>query len=77
MSKMLSTRDVQKALAEEGLQYTIEHISHMIRKGYFPGAVKGPAKNSPWRIPEESLQEFIETKLTRIDKRTRRIDRVK
>jgi len=77
MPKMLSTREVQKALEKEGLQYTIEHISHMIRKGYFPGAVKGPAKNSPWRIPEESLQEFIDTKLTRIDGRTRQIGPVK
>ena len=72
MTKMLSTREVQKALAEAGVSYTVEYISNLIRKGYFPGAVKGPSRNSPWNIPEESLQEFIDTQLTRIDGRTRR-----
>jgi len=69
MPKMVSTKDVQRALQEVGLKYTTEHISHMIRQGYFPGAVKGPAINSRWRIPEESVQEFIKTRITRVDAR--------
>ena len=67
MSKMLSTREVRKALADVGLSYTIEHISHMIRKGYFPGAVKGPGVTSRWRVPKESVDNFIKTRITRVE----------
>jgi len=67
MSKMFSTREIKKALEEVGLEYSKEHISYMIRQGYFPGAVKGPAINSRWRIPEESVQKFIETRITRVE----------
>ncbi len=70
MTKMLSTSEIRKALEQVGLYYSREHISYMIRQGYFPGAVKGPATNSRWRIPEESVQKFIETKITRIPKET-------
>ncbi len=70
MTSMLSTKELQQALKKVGLIYTKEHLSYMIRQGYFPGAVKGPAINSPWRIPEESVQKFIETKITRIPKET-------
>ena len=66
MPKMLSTKEVQKALAEAGVSYTVEYISYLIRKGYFPGAVKGPSRNSPWNIPEASLNDFIDNRLTRI-----------
>jgi len=66
MATMLSTKELQQALEKVGLDYTKEHLSYMIRQGYFPGAVKGPAINSPWRIPEASVQRFIETKITRI-----------
>ena len=68
MPKMLSTKEVQKALAEAGVSYTVEYISYLIReKKYFPGAVKGPARNSPWYVPEESVKAFIENHLTRIE----------
>ena len=67
MTKMLSTREIREALEEVGLKYSKEHISYMIRQGYFPGAVKGPAINSRWRVPEESVEEFIRTKITRIE----------
>ena len=69
--KMLTTRETQQAIAEAGVIYTAEYISYLIRKGYFPGAVKGPSRNSPWYIPEESVRKFIDTQLTRIDGRTR------
>jgi len=42
-------------------------VSYMIRQGYFPGAVKGPTINSRWRIPEENVQKFIETRITRVE----------
>ena len=67
MTRMMTTREVQKALEEVGLKYTREHISYMIRQGYFPGAVKGPAANSRWHIPEESVRKFIEVHVTRVD----------
>lgn len=67
MVRMLSTHEVRDALAKVGLTYSIEHVIYMVRKGYFPGAIKGPGKTSPWRIPEESVKQFIETKITRIE----------
>ncbi len=67
MTKMLSTREVQKVLADAGLSYSIEHISRMIKKGYFPGAVKGPGVTSRWRIPQKSVDEFIGTRITRVE----------
>ena len=66
MSKMLTTREIKKALEEVGLSYTQEHISYLIRRGYFPGAIKGPSINSPWRVPEESVTKLIES-LTRVE----------
>ena len=66
MAKMLSTKEVREALAEIGLTYTIEHVIYMVRNGYFPGAIKGRGKTSPWRVPEESVQKFIETQVTRV-----------
>jgi len=67
MPKMLSTREVRQALEEAGLNYSNVHVVYMIRKGYFPGAIKGPSVNSPWRVPKDSVEQFIKTRITRVE----------
>jgi len=60
MPKMLSTRQVQEELHKRvNLDYSLQHISYLIKQGCFPGSVKGLAKNSHWRIPESALEAFI------------------
>ncbi len=59
MSKTLSTRDIKNRLDEEGLPYSIQHISYLIKQGYFPGAIKGPGISGRWRVPENSVENFI------------------
>jgi len=62
MQKMLTTRQVQAELRRRvNLSYSLQHISYLINQGRFPGAVKGPAKNSHWQIPESALEHFIST----------------
>ena len=62
MEKMLSTREVKDILSEQvGLDYTIQHITYLIARGYFPGAVKGPGRTSRWRIPQSGFDHFIES----------------
>ena len=62
MEKMLSTREVKDILSERvGLDYTIQHITYLIARGYFPGSVKGPGRTSRWRIPESGLEYFIDS----------------
>ena len=48
---MLTTREVQEKLRNRvNLSYTLQNITHLINQGHFPGAIKGPAKNSRWQI---------------------------
>ena len=62
MQKMLTTRQVKEILREQvNLDYTIQHISYLINQGWFPGAIKGPAKNAHWQIPEAAVDHFIST----------------
>jgi len=59
MPKTLSTRDIKNRLDEEGLPYSIQHISYLIKRGHFPGAIKGPGVSGRWRVPKESVEKFI------------------
>jgi hypothetical protein len=62
MQKMLTTRQVKGELRKRvNLDYSLQHISYLINQGRFPGAVKGPAKNSRWQIPESAVDHFVST----------------
>ncbi len=62
MQRMLTTREVQQELRNRvNLNYTLQHITYLINQGRFPGAIKGPAKNSRWQIPESAVDYFIST----------------
>ena len=61
MPKTLSTRDIKNRLDAEGLPYSIQHISYLIKRGHFPGAIKGPGISGRWHVPEESVEKFIAT----------------
>jgi len=58
MPKTLSTRDIKNRLDEEGLPYSIQHISYLIKRGHFPGAIKGPGVSGRWRSVEHTCYSF-------------------
>jgi hypothetical protein len=59
---MHTTRQVRAELRRRvNLSYSLQHIGYLINHGRFPGAVKGPAKNSHWQFLKALSNIFIST----------------
>lgn len=64
MSKQNTTLTVREVA--EILDVETRTIHRWIAKGYFPGAYKvGPARNSLFRIPQSTVDEFLEERKKR------------
>lgn len=62
MKKHLSVEEVA-----ELLETPERTVRSWIAQGYFPGSFKrGPAPNSPWRIPRSDVERYVEKHLTPI-----------
>ncbi len=58
MGKLLSVTDVA-----EQLGVTVRTVQRWVRDGHFPGAFKvGPGKTSPYVIPVEDFEAYIEAR---------------
>lgn len=45
---------------------TSRTVNRWVRAGYFPGAQRGPGRTSPYRIPKEEVETFIDRMSARV-----------